>query len=197
MNNKLSKLAVGLVVALAFAGQVGANPLISFSPDTIQGTGIQGALNTSSGSFVSTNALTGNLSFTDAFDVTVTAPINFNYNFTALNAPSATYGITSRFLPSLLTTQLVSWQLYAVNSNNVISSTPSSTGFTAAQFSAAGSLNAGTYVLDINLVTGLSGLGGYQFSVSNVTPVPEPTEGALLLSGVGLLGFIAARRKSV
>jgi hypothetical protein len=31
-------------------------------------------------------------------------------------------------------------------------------------------------------------------SISNISPVPEPTEGALLLSGVGLLGFIAARR---
>ncbi len=37
------------------------------------------------------------------------------------------------------------------------------------------------------------GLWAYKGSAA---PVPEPTEGALLLSGIGLLGFIASRRKS-
>jgi hypothetical protein len=31
---------------------------------------------------------------------------------------------------------------------------------------------------------------------STISPVPEPTEGALLLSGLGLMGFIATRRKN-
>ena len=33
------------------------------------------------------------------------------------------------------------------------------------------------------------------FVVSSVSAVPEPTESALMLSGLGLMGFIAARRK--
>ncbi len=37
---------------------------------------------------------------------------------------------------------------------------------------------------------------GVNFKPS-VSPVPEPAEGVLLLSGIGLLGFIAARRKTV
>ena len=36
----------------------------------------------------------------------------------------------------------------------------------------------------------------FSTAINTVTaPVPEPTEGALLLSGMGLLGFVAARRK--
>jgi len=41
------------------------------------------------------------------------------------------------------------------------------------------------------LAAGQSETIGYQFAVA---AVPEPTEGALLLAGIGLLGFIAARR---
>jgi len=45
----------------------------------------------------------------------------------------------------------------------------------------------------------LGSMAGYPVSetITRVSPVPEPTEGALLLSGLGLLGFISARRKSV
>lgn len=38
---------------------------------------------------------------------------------------------------------------------------------------------------------------GYDTISFAVSGVPEPTEGALLLTGLGLLGFIAARRKAV
>jgi hypothetical protein len=40
--------------------------------------------------------------------------------------------------------------------------------------------------------TNNTGSGWY----STISPVPEPTEGALLLSGLGLMGFIATRRKN-
>jgi len=33
------------------------------------------------------------------------------------------------------------------------------------------------------------------FSVDNITPVPEPETYAMLLAGLGLLGFMAHRRK--
>jgi hypothetical protein len=33
-------------------------------------------------------------------------------------------------------------------------------------------------------------------SISNISPVPEPSEGLLLLSGIGLLGFMVARREA-
>ncbi len=52
-------------------------------------------------------------------------------------------------------------------------------------------LSAGTYDFKI---TGTSA-GSYTGGISCVTAVPEPSESALILSGVGMLGFIAARRK--
>jgi len=54
------------------------------------------------------------------------------------------------------------------------------------------SLTGGTYEINVQ-GNALTDNGTYTVGVA-VSPVPEPTEGALLLSGIGLLGFIAARR---
>jgi hypothetical protein len=54
-------------------------------------------------------------------------------------------------------------------------------------------LGAGDYILEVRGdVTGTA--GGSYAGVLNISPVPEPGEWALLLSGFGLIGFIAARR---
>ena len=53
--------------------------------------------------------------------------------------------------------------------------------------------NYGAGMVVSNTVLGYVAGPNISYSLS---PVPEPTEGALLLSGIGLLGFIAARRKS-
>ena len=55
-------------------------------------------------------------------------------------------------------------------------------------------LGAGNYVLEIRGdVSGTN--GGSYAGVLDVSPVPEPGEWPLLLSGFGLIGFIATRRR--
>ncbi|MCF6346650.1 MAG: FxDxF family PEP-CTERM protein [Thiomicrorhabdus sp.] len=57
-------------------------------------------------------------------------------------------------------------------------------------------LSAGTYTLTVEGL-GLAGNSGYTLEASafSVSPVPEPSSIALMLGGLGLVGFMAARRK--
>jgi hypothetical protein len=55
-------------------------------------------------------------------------------------------------------------------------------------------LNAGNYVLEVRGdVVGTA--GGSYAGVLNIAPIPEPGEWALMLIGLGLIGFVAFRRK--
>ncbi len=55
-------------------------------------------------------------------------------------------------------------------------------------------LSAGNYVLEVRGdVVGTA--GGSYAGVLNIAPIPEPGEWALMLIGLGMIGFLAVRRK--
>jgi hypothetical protein len=54
--------------------------------------------------------------------------------------------------------------------------------------------SAGSYFIHIAGTS--TGTAGYNGTLSLVSPVPEPEAGAMMLVGLGLMGFVARRRKS-
>lgn len=68
-------------------------------------------------------------------------------------------------------------------------------GTTGSTFNSA-VLNAGNYFYKVEgNANGIA--GGIYVITSTLAPVPEPTTYALLLAGLGVVGFVARRRKSV
>jgi hypothetical protein len=180
MNYKKSRSVLWLLALLAFSGQATA------------GTQALGTLlNGSSTTFGTGNIGSG--SFTDY--------VTFNVLTTSLDAIATTLsngnsGIINNFSVSL----------YGVGPENTLTllETGIATPFTVPPISHGGKPSYG--VVDTIPTINLSG-GNYELKITgtgptigkasfsgNISPVPEPSEGALLLSGLGLLGFIAVRR---
>ena len=179
MNNKFSKsllsIALGVGVVCAFSGQAMAI------------TTSLGALPTPYTAGFYDTELTG--AFTDNYVFSVGGS-SFSSSVT-----SATLG--SWFNINGLTATLIQTVAYGGTSGaTVATGVPSGTpGVVGVSLIAPVGLGPGFYDLQIS-GTATGSLGGTYGGNLNLSPVPEPTEGALLLSGMGLLGFIAARRRS-
>ena len=63
-----------------------------------------------------------------------------------------------------------------------------------ASFSNSWTLDVGVYSFAIG---GMAGSAGSYSLVASTTPVPEPETYAMLLAGLGIIGFVARRRRSV
>jgi hypothetical protein len=169
---KLSKLAIGLLAVCAFSGQAVAG--------NVSGPGSLGSL--SSGTSVIANAVTAG-SFTDNY--TFSVPTSSSFGSAISQTTLSMYGMTF-FNINGLTESLFN--------TTVSTSNPVASGTSIGPVS----LIAGnSYDLKITgLATGNAG-GSYGGVLAvSAAPIPEPTEGALLLSGLGLMGFIATRRSN-
>ncbi len=169
MKFKFSKLAIGLAAVVAFSGQAMANTTTSL-----------GALSVPSNLTIGDPSTSGGF-FTDLF------------TFSIPNASVATSLTSINLASSTISGLAVSLYEGASLVESGVSTNLGSFGWQASLPSV--SLLAGNYSLDVTGTASETG-GSYGGTLKVAAPVPEPTEGALLLSGLGLMGFIATRRRN-
>jgi len=187
MNHTLSKLAVGLVAVLAFSGQAqagtdGITGWVTNSISNVNGLG--------GGAFASVNFNGGG--YTDVFDISLSAQSNFTATATAATSYDlSAFGYSSTYPTA--TTSLTETLFSGTTALGSFSSVPGTlNGVASGVFK---NLASGSYTLQVTTTAAPTSLSAYTLT-SSVTAVPEPTESALMLSGIGLLGFIVARRKT-
>jgi len=182
MKHKFSKLAIGLAAVCAFSGQANA------------------ALTLSGGSL--TFASNGDGTYSAAIPYTnvpnnpgVATTWTDTFNFVLAPSPSGPIEATASISSSKLTfASSNALQIYDVNTSSFVPLTAITSTAHSADYTSTVSLSSDDlYHL---IVSGNAAKNSNAVFNGNLTisPVPEPTEGALLLSGLALFGFIAARR---
>lgn len=181
MKYKLSKLVIGLAAVCAFSGQAVAGGAIAVVSDP---DGDHTYIGEEASKIGFSDVVTGAGSiFHDAFTFSLTGKEAGNIVLNGLTTSANIHGLnfTLYELTKPTLAQDPSW-----SSTNTVKFGATYDGLTA-------KLGAGNYEL-IFSGTEANGKKGTITGNFTITPVPEPTEGALLLSGLGLFGFIAARR---
>jgi PEP-CTERM motif len=122
----------------------------------------------------------------ESFEAAIEAPLVGvffkEYDFTL----SGTYSLTATFASSGV---VGSFGIYKSDDTPIYSWGVGGPAFTT---SSTFSLDAGSYYY---AVTGFGKTGGYILSSSAVAAVPEPETYAMLAAGLGIVGFIASRRR--
>ena len=169
MNAKMTAVALAMTLGLS-AGAVQAAPV--WHAFTANGSGY--------------DAIFGNPDITGSFSDSYlfTSPIAANGGAIAVTG-FGTYGVT---------TQFTSFSLIDTNGGaTVASGSGLPANLSTMNFSGLNTTDIYKLTVVGDLMPGISH-GSYTGSVS-IDPVPEPAESALMLSGLGLLGFIAARSR--
>jgi hypothetical protein len=183
MKQILSKIAVGLLAALTFAGSAGAT----------------------------TQALTLDSNGTGSFSASVNGSFNDYWTFSvpslelgsaiamASTSVSLHYNIPSGFTlvyPIITTFQILDSSNNVVSLQSDLSQSYQLTGQSFLAQTEFTGLKAGSYSLEIAGTSTTAGTYGGTFALSTIAaPVPEPETYAMMLAGLGLMAAIARRRK--
>ena len=180
MNRKLSKLAIGLAAVCAFSGQAIASTTTTYDLGALGAPSSHGIFDQE----ITTGAFTDNWVFSvpdSSFSSSITtATLGSFWNINGLTA-------------SLIKTTESGGTTGTTLENSTSFGTP---GVVSTALLSPITLASGNYNLQVSgMVTGTGG-GTYGGGI-NISPVPEPSEGALLISGIGMMGFLVARRKII